>query len=1388
MKGFEVIVATTDSIGNTAAKIKSWISNQYNMASVDGLAPSFLLLAADTDKIPCSQTGEDSGKGTDLYYACMDGSEDFVPDMYYGRFSARTAEQMKAIADKTIVYEKFQMPDSSYLAKATLIAGYDGTYRSTVGIPTLNYISNYRINSANGYDTVNIFTTSYSGCYNSSSVSVGLMNYSAHGTTTSWINPELTQATVRNFSNTGQFPFVIANCCYSGNIVKDECLGETWLRQENAGAVAYIGSSPQTWWHEDSYWAVGAHEYQAKVTPTIEECGLGAFDVPFVSDFLCGDGVIFAGNLAVTEAHDNSYHGNVSTRYYWEAYNYLGDPSLLVYFGMPTDNAVSHEMVYPIETTSVTVEALAGSYVAISKDSVLLGSAVVPEGATSATVNIPALNTTGILDVVVTKAQCKPYFGKIELIIPDRPYITLADAYTTLLENDSTRSLNIVLRNMSQKAAKNARIDSITSNSEYVKNIKPINYSIGEIDYQTKDTIAACQIDLQKTIPDQTQIPYTIVVSDSASFVLRTKVIIDAPKIEFQPDITVVSNSGNANIMPGDTAKFGITIANSGHADLSESTLTLIMAENQPFMSVSNTTCAIGNLAVGESQTCYFELSADANTEPMTDFAFRVAIANSDLSYCDTADYISTVGALYELRIGNGTSKPNNYPFNNYYECSKTDILYTTEDLGDKIMKIRSVGFDIAQATPSSENFSGLKNFTITAKRFSEASLDGFADMSDADTLYNSAIELLPTEVGLVTFELDKSYIYDGTSNFVLELKWGDNDEYVSKTNRFKVYCHNTSENTVAHGTNDNWSGLSLDGCVSVRPNTMFGYLPYNKVLIFNVTDTSGLPVANAKVSLCGETIETDSLGVANYLYCNKLYGEDCEVSENNHFSRSLKITTVDDTTRINISLIPLTVCYLSIRATDSISGGAIGGALINVEDNIISTDDDGTARMQLVSSLYQINIIADNYQPIITDISLNSDTVVIIKMRPNPSLTIRTVCDTATVANVGIVFDNDTLTVGNDGILTLEYVALGKHTITILHDDYAYENHTIAMSEYDVDTTFNLTELPNISFTVYADNILTANLLVTLDDMVQTTDSNGVATFTHVRNGKHNYTIKGNLVAECSGVITTILASTNITKRLEKSRSTLVFNVTRNGAPIQNIATEVYGQTVWTDSSGRSMFKQLVPVSNLDYTVTDGATFSIYGNVAIDRDTVFVDIDVAYMLVNITFTVTDSAGVPVVASVGFNKTVAKTDSSGRVGFLNIQRGSSLDYAVSCEGYDTVCGTLICDSAKVVGIMLGRTIKDTIPDDTTHIDTTNIMQVGANVCIYPNPTKGNFRIENDNPFRSVEIIDNRGCVVLRRDYSHGVLCADIVVSLRSGIYLVRISSDNWSVIRKLIVY
>ncbi len=364
-KGFEVVMVTTDEIGATATAIKTWIHSQYNAGTETDPAPTFFLLVGDTPQIPASQTGTDSQKATDLYYACVDGASDIFPDMYYGRFSAQTTTQLQNMLDKVLYYEKYQFADDTYLNHTTLIAGADGSWNPAVGQPTINYGTTNYFNAAHGFTNVNAYLNSYSGCYNADKIAVGFINYTAHCSETSWGDPTLTQSSVNAFTNANKYPLAIGNCCLAADFGTSECIGETWMRKANAGSVAYIGSSPSSYWYEDFYWSVGAHSYSAGNAPTVASSTVGAYDAPYLSDYLCVDALVFVGNLAVSEAHDIGTNTSISEKYYWEAYNCLSDPSIFIYLTQADENTVTHLPTVPIGVTQYVVSAEPGSYVGI---------------------------------------------------------------------------------------------------------------------------------------------------------------------------------------------------------------------------------------------------------------------------------------------------------------------------------------------------------------------------------------------------------------------------------------------------------------------------------------------------------------------------------------------------------------------------------------------------------------------------------------------------------------------------------------------------------------------------------------------------------------------------------------------------------------------------------------------------------------------------------------------------------------------------------------------------------------------------------------------------------------------------------------------------------------
>lgn len=413
-KGFDVEVYTTAQAGSNYNAIRSFVQNKYNTGVSAGKTPTFLILVGDVAQVP-NTTGSQSQKVTDLYYGSVD-NDDF-PDMFYSRMSAENTSQLTAIINKILMYEQYTMPDPSYLNNVTLIAGWDSYWNPIVGRPTVNYATTYYYNAAHGFNDVNTYLTQgqYTGCYNTMNSGVGFINYTAHGSETSWADPSFTTSAANALNNANKYFLAMGNCCLAANYGHYQpCLGEAMIRGENKGAYSYIGSCPNTYWYEDYYFGVGATHTMNGSTPSNAESSTGVYDAVWMDDtYNTVSSMVFVGNLAVCYAHAGNYQYSVNNQYYWQAYHVLGDGSIMPYRVQPTANTVNHAQNFPANATSFTVSAQAGSYVGISKDNVLLGAALVPA---SGTVNVPVTPvSSGNVKIVVTKPQRQPYVATIQV-------------------------------------------------------------------------------------------------------------------------------------------------------------------------------------------------------------------------------------------------------------------------------------------------------------------------------------------------------------------------------------------------------------------------------------------------------------------------------------------------------------------------------------------------------------------------------------------------------------------------------------------------------------------------------------------------------------------------------------------------------------------------------------------------------------------------------------------------------------------------------------------------------------------------------------------------------------------------------------------------------------
>ena len=304
-QGWAVDSFTTEVAGSTAGSIQAFIRLRY---ASEATRPSDLLLVGDTDTIPAWP-----GKGaylpdTDLYYACMDGASDWLPDMAIGRFPARTTQQLANMLSRSMSYETNVTKFSPFVSRA-VFATSEENYTLTEG--THNYVIGRHMDPR-GYVSQRLYRHTYSATTsqvtNAANSGCSLLAYSGHGSATAWLDPAVAVANVQGVINAFACPLVMSFACRTGSYrAYDECFAEAWLRRgDNAGAVAMLASSQDTYWEEDD---------------VFEKCVFAA---------MFEDGALMLGDaVEAAKARYLAFYGTSSeTLQYFEQYNIFGDPTL----------------------------------------------------------------------------------------------------------------------------------------------------------------------------------------------------------------------------------------------------------------------------------------------------------------------------------------------------------------------------------------------------------------------------------------------------------------------------------------------------------------------------------------------------------------------------------------------------------------------------------------------------------------------------------------------------------------------------------------------------------------------------------------------------------------------------------------------------------------------------------------------------------------------------------------------------------------------------------------------------------------------------------------------------------------------------------------------------
>ena len=481
-KGFHVTTAYTNEIGSSANAIKNYIQNQYNNPEEGMPVPTFVLLVGDTQQIPASYSS--GGHVSDLDYC--DFTNDNLPDVLCGRFSAQNPNHVIAQVDKTLEYEQYTMPDPSFLAEVLMISGVDANYAPTYGNGQINYGNQYYFNSNNGINSTTFLYPASgnagSQILNVANQGVAFINYTAHGWESGWADPEFDITDANNMTNANQYPTMVGNCCLTNAFDSGTCFGEALLRKNNAGAIGYIGGSDVTYWNEDYWWGVGSGNINAN--PSYNNTGPGAYDAMFhlqdeTTWAVVNSAIIMAGNLAVAQA-------NGMDDYYWEIYHLMGDPSLSTYQGIPSENDITYDLFLPVGSEAIEIQAEPFSYVGLSQNNNLISSGTVGESGFLVLVFEPISNP-GTLDITITAQNKIPYFGEIFVASPDGAYTIINSDIINSGDDDIISlgeeiTLELEIENLGTETASNIELElSNPYNNSYI-NLIDSQISISDLD------------------------------------------------------------------------------------------------------------------------------------------------------------------------------------------------------------------------------------------------------------------------------------------------------------------------------------------------------------------------------------------------------------------------------------------------------------------------------------------------------------------------------------------------------------------------------------------------------------------------------------------------------------------------------------------------------------------------------------------------------------------------------------------------------------------------------------------------------------------------------------------------------------------------------------------
>jgi len=635
-QGYNVIAASTGSIGTSNSSIKSYIQDQYNTLEIP---LEFVTLAGDANgSVAVASWHENlsgySGEG-DHEYTRLEGN-DVLADIHIGRLSATSASELTTVVNKIVEYESapFMTSDLGWFTRAGLTGDPGSSGYSTIWVNQwvkeqlldLNYTQIDTIwggNFVNGMmATINQGETIF--CYR---------GY--------WGMSGMNSGHISGLNNHEKLPFALVLTCDTGSFWSDTtCRSEAFLRAPGGGGVASVGTA-----------TTGTHtRYNNCMFQGIAEGVLNSGD-PRV-----GPGLT-RGKLHLYNNYIDHEPDRVTIWSTWN--NLMGDPATPLWSAVPADLTVDYPSNLSLGANALPVTVTSGGQpVAGARVALYLKDHVQVNGLTdeSGRIVLPLDSlAVGNLLVTVTGRNLRPHLGGVNIgnlsaaidyagqgITDDGTGLSSGNGDGLAAPGETVEvALQVVNNGSGGASSVTATLNGTVEGISVVQGSTDFGYiSASASDWGDAPLV----LTLDSSLAGGQEIPLELnITSGSGSWTQVLPLQVHGPAAAMG-DIAL-DGVGNGRLDPGETGTMRVGIVNDG--DQATSGVTAVLSTDSPWVTVLDPSGTYGSIPAGGNGTNssdMFSVSAVSDCYPghLANFTLDLTFAEGGTA---RLEFQLTVGA-----------------------------------------------------------------------------------------------------------------------------------------------------------------------------------------------------------------------------------------------------------------------------------------------------------------------------------------------------------------------------------------------------------------------------------------------------------------------------------------------------------------------------------------------------------------------------------------------------------------------------------------------------------------------------------------------------------------------------------------------------------------------